>query len=141
MPIHWCDTCRYVGVYLTCAKKIKLILTMLNLIFTRISMASWPRLVTQHHTMLWFSCFVPSVCAEACNPANKVVKSLDYVTTCAFSKIFACNHPKSLQTANLPFVRQNVRHYYYTPIPQRKGSIPEESIPRFLSGLTKPSTC
>ena len=31
---------------------------------------------------------------EACNPGNKVVKSLDYVITCAFLKIFFCNNPK-----------------------------------------------
>ena len=52
MPIPWCDTCRYLGVYLLCAKKINLILTTPNLIFTGLSTESWPRLVTQHHTML-----------------------------------------------------------------------------------------
>ena len=42
-------------VYITCAKKIKLILTTQNLTFTGLLTTSWPRLVVQHHTMLWLS--------------------------------------------------------------------------------------
>ena len=60
--ISWCDTCRYLGVYLTCAKKIQANFDHAKSNFYRFLTALWPRLVVQHHTMSWFSYFVPSVC-------------------------------------------------------------------------------
>ena len=94
-------------------KNFKLTLITLNLTFTGLLTASWPRLVVQHHTMSWFSYFVPSVCqffftAHPAlrlywNPVNKVVKSLDYVITCAFLKIFPCNNPKVITDFKLFF--------------------------------------
>ena len=89
-------------------QKCKLILTIPNVIFTGISMASWPRLVVKYQRMLLFSCFVPSVCqffslTQACNPNNKAAKSFDYVITCAFSKIFFCNNPKIITEFKLAF--------------------------------------
>ena len=130
MHIPWCDTCRYLGVYLTCATIILLILTTPNLILTGLSTASWPRSVAQHHMMLWFSCFVPSVChygTEACNPTNKVVKSLDYVITYAFSTIFSCNNPKVIRDCKLAFGFDKMSDIITA---RREG---------FLSGLTKSS--
>ena len=49
---------------------------------------------------------------EACNPANKVVKSLDYVITSAFLKIFSCNNSKVITDCKLDFgFDKNVSHY------------------------------
>ena len=62
MPIPWRDTCRYLRVYPPVQKNFKLTLTTLNLTFTGLLTASWPRMVVQHHTMLWFSYFIPNVC-------------------------------------------------------------------------------
>ena len=62
---------------------------------------------------------------QACNPANKVVKSLDYVITCAFLKIFSCNNPKVITDCKLAFGFDKMSNIITT----RRV--------RFLSGLTK----
>ena len=51
----------------------------------------------------WGGLPIPLYGTEACNPANKVVKSLDYVITCALLKIFSCNNPKVITDCKLAF--------------------------------------
>ena len=41
---------------------------------------------------------------EACNPTNKVVKSLDYVNARSFFKYSHAKTQKPIQTVNLPLV-------------------------------------
>ena len=109
MPIPWCDTCRYLGVYLTCAKKFQANFDHAKSNFYRAFngiMAKVGRLAS-HDVMVQLLCIkclqILLYGTEACNPASKLVKSLDYVITCAFLKIFSCNNPKVITECKLAF--------------------------------------
>ena len=112
MPIPWRDTCRYLVVYLTCAKKFQANFDHAKSNFYRAFngiMAKAGRSLS-HDIMVHL---LRSKClsillygTEACNPVNKVVKwlkSLDYVITCAFLKIFCCNNLKVITDCKLAF--------------------------------------
>ena len=87
MPIPWCDTCRYLRVYLTCAKKNEAnfdnsksnFCRAFNGIMANIGRSASHDVKVQ---LLRSKCLrILLYGTEACNPANKVIKSLDYVIT------------------------------------------------------------
>ena len=127
MPIPWCDTCRYLGIYRTCAKKFQAncdhvkynFYRSFNCIMAKIGLsASWCYDVM----VQWLHSKCLSILlygTKACNPTNKVVKSLDYVMFLLKNNLM--QQPRRhyrLQTCL--WFRQNIWHYYYTPreIPQ-----------------------
>ena len=92
MPILWCDTCRYLGVYLTCAKKFQInfdhaksnFYRAFNGIMAKVGHSASHDLMIQ---LLRSKCLpILLYGTDACNPASIVVKSLDYIITCAFLK-------------------------------------------------------
>ena len=133
MPIPWCDICRYLGVYLTCAKKFQAnsdhtkynFYRAFNGIMAKIGHSASYNVMVQ---LLRSKCLpILLYGTEARNPANKVVKSLDYVITCAFLKIFSCNNPKVITDCILAFGFDKMSDIITT------------CRVRYLSVLTKPT--
>ena len=104
MPIPWCNTCRYLEVYLTCPKNFIANFDQGKSYFNgtcsgimgKIGLSALHDVMVQ---LLRFK-YVSILCYKCLQYYYNVVKSLDYVITCAFFKYSHATTPASLPTAN-----------------------------------------